>query len=322
MGELLATIRRKNHAQKLPQHAEAIECASAEIARRAGAQVPDVHRVYFASSSVQELHSKKHDITAVLDIGTTRSVIGLRAARKVVRAAGQRLSLTPSNRSLRFGVQVHRSLGSIHINVPTPSGILSFEADVIQANVPLLIGLETLDSNRLQVLALFNQLQHVPPPGSRVRPWLLPLFRRGGHIHRRFHPLGDAQGIHYSRHQLTKLHRHLYHPSAEELYQVARRANPDDLPPDTRAVLTEISAACHTCQTFSRAPLTFQISLPGGRETQQTNTLGLDVSAKREPVLHVVDAGTNFNAATVGSVGQLIKIAMLRVKNALPFLEC
>jgi hypothetical protein len=26
--------------------------------------------------------------------------------------------------------------------------------------------------------------------------------------------------------------------------------------------------------------------------------------------------------ATVGSVGQLIKIAMLRVKNALPFLEC
>jgi hypothetical protein len=103
--------------------------------------------VYFASSSsVQELHSKKHDITAVLDIGATRSVLGLRAARKVVRAAGQRFSLPPSNRSFRFGVQVHRSLGSIRINVPTPFGVLTFVADVIQAGVPLLIGLETLDS--------------------------------------------------------------------------------------------------------------------------------------------------------------------------------
>jgi hypothetical protein len=140
MGERLARIRRKNHAQKLPQNAEAIQCASAEIARRAGAEVPDVHRVYFASSSpVQELHSKKHDITAVLDIGATRSVLGLRAARKVVRAAGLRLSLKPSNQSFRFEMQVHRSLGSIHINVPTPSGKLTFVADVIQADVPLLI---------------------------------------------------------------------------------------------------------------------------------------------------------------------------------------
>jgi hypothetical protein len=280
-GECLARIRRKNHAQKLPQHAEAIQCASAEIARRAGAQVPDVHRVYFASSSsVQELHSKKNDITAVLDIGATRSVLGLRGARKVVRAAGQRLSLTPSNRSFNFGVKVHRSLGSIHINVPTPSGILTFIADVTQADVPLLIGLETLDSNRLQVLTLFNQLQHVPPPGSMVRPWLLPLFRRGGHTNLHFHPLGDAQGIHYTRHQLTKRHRHLYHPTAEKLYQVLRRANPDDFPPDTRAVLAEISAACHTCQTFLTRTVKISDISPRGREIQQTNTLGLDVSAK------------------------------------------
>jgi preprotein translocase subunit Sss1 len=31
---------------------------------------------------------------------------------------------------------------------------------------------------------------------------------------------------------------------------------------------------------------------------------------------------TGLSLTCVGSVGQLIKIAMLRVKNALPFLEC
>jgi hypothetical protein len=141
----------------------------------------------------------KNKKSSVLDIGATSSVLGLRAAWKVLRAAGQRSPLTPPNRSFRFGVQVHRSLGSTQINVPTPSGILTFVADVIQADVPLLIGLETLDSSRLQVLTLFNQLQHVPPPGSWVRPWLLPLFRQAGHIYLRFHPLRDAQGIFFRR---------------------------------------------------------------------------------------------------------------------------
>jgi hypothetical protein len=46
--------------------------------------------------------------------------------------------------------------------ISTPSGTLTFVADFIQAGVPLLIGLETLYSNRLQILTLFNQLQHVP----------------------------------------------------------------------------------------------------------------------------------------------------------------
>jgi hypothetical protein len=130
-------------------------------------------------------------------------------------------------------VQLHRSLGYIHINIPTPSGVFTIVADVIQADIPLLIGLETLDANRLQVLTLENKLQYVPPTGSRERPWFLRLLRRGGHLHLPFKPLADAHCVHYSKHQLTKLHRQMYHPSAEKLYQVLRRASPDHLPGDT-----------------------------------------------------------------------------------------
>jgi DNA polymerase III psi subunit len=104
-------------------------------------------------------------------------------------------------------VQLHRSLGYIHINIPTPSGLITIVADVIQADIPLLIGLETLDANRLQVLTLENKLQHVPPTGSRAPPWFLPLLPRGGHIHLPFTPWADAHIFHYSKHQLTKFHR-------------------------------------------------------------------------------------------------------------------
>jgi hypothetical protein len=39
-------------------------------------------------------------------------------------------------------------------------------------------------------------------------------------------------------------------------------------------------------------------------------------------VAQYLAAGLSFRQVSVGSVGQLIKIAMLRVKNAWPFLEC
>jgi superfamily II DNA helicase RecQ len=46
-----------------------------------------------------------------------------------------------------------------------------------------------------------------------------------------------------------------------------------------------------------------------------TSAFGTDIDAQN--IRAIVMLGH-----TVGSVGQLIKIAMLRVKNALPFLEC
>jgi hypothetical protein len=47
---------------------------------------------------MHELRSHGEDITAVLDIGATRSVLGLTVSRHIMRAAEQKLSLTPSNR--------------------------------------------------------------------------------------------------------------------------------------------------------------------------------------------------------------------------------
>jgi hypothetical protein len=112
----------------------------------------------------------------------------------------------------RFVVKLHRSLGYIQINIPTPSGVFTIVAGAIQADIPLLIGLETLDANRLQGLTLENKLQHVPPTGFREPPGFLPLLRRGGHIHLPFKRLADAHCVHFFKHQLTKRHRQMYHP--------------------------------------------------------------------------------------------------------------
>ena len=56
---------------------------------------------------------------------------------------------------------------------------MSIQADVIGADVPFLVGLDVLDAQRLQVLTVTNQLQHVPIDDSAVS-WALPLVRKVG----------------------------------------------------------------------------------------------------------------------------------------------
>jgi hypothetical protein len=47
-----------------------------------------------------------------------------------------------------------------------------------------------------------------------------------------------------------------------------------------------------------------------------------EIEAKVSRIKSSKTSAAFFTRGCVGSVGQLIKIAMLRVKNALPFLEC
>jgi hypothetical protein len=50
----------------------------------------------------------------------------------------------------RFGDGTFQSLGSIPVRIPTPEGkFIKIEMDVVQADVPMLIGLEILDLESL-----------------------------------------------------------------------------------------------------------------------------------------------------------------------------
>ena len=251
-----------------------------------------------SSASLSNVYKNRKHVYALLDTGAVKSVIGLRMARKIARLTGERLQLTPSSRRFKFGVDLHDSCGAMHIVIPTPSGTIRIQADVVKADVPFLFGLDAMDSCRVQVLSVQNALEHIPA-GNSIG-WRVPLVRKDGHILLSFLPVSVTHAVHYSRTQLHRLHRSLYHPSAAKLYELLRRADPSKLDADSRDILEDISRSCHACQTYSRAQLSFSVTMPG--EVKFNRSLRLDIcyisdNGKSKPVLHVVDAATHFQAA-------------------------
>ena len=225
--------------------------------------------------------------------------MGLPTARRIFQSLGRKLTLCKSHRSFRFGNTAHASLGTITVHIPTPNGVMSVNADVVSADVPFLIGLDALDENRLQILTVASQLQHVPVDDS-TKSWRLPLLRNGGHICLPFVPIREECVSFYTRVQLERLHRSLYHPSAEKMFALLRRADPDKLEPDTRAVLQDISRAFYTCQTFSPAPLSFKVSMPDDERFNRSLRMDLffiNDEGTSHPALHVADVATHFQAA-------------------------
>ena len=238
--------------------------------------------------------------TAVLDIGATKSVIGIRAAKRLFNAAGIEYRTIKSCRSFRFGNVVFPSLGRVHIAIDLPDGVLSEYVDVVDADVPFLLGLHTMDAHRIQALTVENVLERVDEDFKRK--WAIPTVRRGGHVVLDF-ILSSPESVNYTDAELRRLHQHLQHPSAGKLLSLLKRADPNgiNLPPETREQLQKIADACDPCQRVGRKPLSFKISFPPDAEFNRevrVDLLYLKTGPGRaEPVLHVVDSGTRYNAA-------------------------
>jgi hypothetical protein len=76
-----------------------------------------------------------------------------------------------------FSDQRRKSLGILTIVVPTPQRELHLNVDFVESDIPLLIGLDTLDTHGLQFLCVENKLQSVK------YGWNLPVTRQKGHVY-------------------------------------------------------------------------------------------------------------------------------------------
>lgn len=172
--------------------------------------------------------------------------------------------------------------------MPTPDGsFISITADVVDADVPLLLGIEKLERERIVADNELNILD------SRRLGWHLPITRRDVHMFVGW----DTKLLLLTRAELRTLHYHFFHPSACKLYNSLNRVGPSNTTPDTLSILEEISKVCHTCAKFSPGPHRFRVSLPSGNfvfnHTLALDLFLLDVS----PVLNVVDVDTHFSSA-------------------------
>ena len=147
--------------------------------------------------------------------------------------------------------------------------------------------MDSLDELGWHVLNVQNRLQSVRDN------WEMPLHRLKRHISYNWYPIPK---IFFSRAQIQRIHKHLLHPSASKLYQFLQKASPEEMTPETKSFIQEISDTCKTCQKFAPKALSFQI-----RETNNVtfnHRLLIDLMwLHGKPVLHIVDEGTNFSAA-------------------------
>lgn len=101
----------------------------------------------------------------------------------------------------------------------------------------------------------------------------------------------------YSQSQLKKMCMHFFHPSAQNLYDLLMRIDPEKTSPETLNILKQISQACTTCTIHSSGPKRFRVSFPKDL-CVLNHELALDLMwLDGKPVHHVVAQHTHFSSA-------------------------
>ncbi|OSX74487.1 hypothetical protein BU14_0287s0006 [Porphyra umbilicalis] len=162
---------------------------------------------------------------AFLDTGAERTVIGHRQAAAYARFAGIKMRLDKTSRAVfRFGGPGYPSLGTLHVKVPYANNLfLPMEVDVVALNVPILLGLDTMDANQMFLDDMSNKLVFVAYTVS------IQVVRKYGHAYIEW--VKDAL---YTMAEVDKLHRQFCHPHPDRLFAVLRQAKDPQATKDTR----------------------------------------------------------------------------------------
>lgn len=97
--------------------------------------------------------------------------------------------------------------------------------------------------------------------------------------------------------KLPHIHRHFYHPEADRLFTLLKRANPYAVSLDVYSNLEKIKGTCDMCQQEADARHRFRVSLPQN-DCIFNKVVSLDLmSLDKRTVLHIVYCDTKFGAA-------------------------
>lgn len=101
----------------------------------------------------------------------------------------------------------------------------------------------------------------------------------------------------YTESELRKLHRVFGHTSVQALYNLLKRANPDEMESNVRKTLDKIRRECEVCIQNGSKPRRFKVTI-GTDDLRFNHIVAVDVMyINSRPVLHIVHEGTHFNAA-------------------------
>ena len=208
-----------------------------------------------------------------------------------------------SRNSYRFADTILPSVGRAELFLDTPPGIppVGVTLGIVNASVPALLGMDVLDKESLVVDTVSHSLRkRVPVKDSAdvthfVDLWSIPLLRsRSNHV---YAGICTSVPVLFTKPQLQKLHRQFFHPSAMKLFNLLRKARPEEATTETLQILEDICKSCDPCQRIKNAPSRFKVSF-GAEHVSFNERIILDIMYMRDkPVLHIVDEGTRFTAA-------------------------
>lgn len=225
---------------------------------------------------------------ACLDTGATRTVIGRRQALAYARMTGKPLVLKPAKASnFLFGGVLSPSLGTLAIRVPISTDYYALlRVDVINLDIPFLLGLDVLDALGLYVNTVENKLK------CDKRDIATGLVRKDNHVY-----LEWGHVTYYTTTELNRLHRHFNHPHPDRLSALLRRANDGKIEASTSAELERLTAACDVCQRLAKAPGRFRVAMPNEDVVFNRVVLMDLMYLDGRSVLHAIDKDTLFSAA-------------------------
>jgi hypothetical protein len=152
-------------------------------------------------------------------------VIGLRQARAYCKLSKKMFKPKPNNSVYLFGEDRRRLLGSIPIRIPTSlNAFIEVTADVVSADIPFLLGLDTLRKFGIDVCLSTNQLRCIDQQRN------VSTEEKHGHLYIRESNLASVL---YTKSELVKLHRTFFHPSTNKLYNLLKRSKPTEVHEDT-----------------------------------------------------------------------------------------
>ena len=189
-----------------------------------------------------------------IDIGAQLSFFGLSQAKAYFNYVRNRFEMKKPQfkKSFTFGGYKEKRIGRIDVLIPISSGdYLASEADVVNVNIPLLMGLDILDRCKLVIDVCKNEL--LCPERGRS----LPLTRNLGHIY-----IEWGTEVLYTTGELQRIHRHLIHAPADRLFSLMKRADDPCATRETRKRLEEVTSTCGIFQRIARGPGRFRVALP------------------------------------------------------------
>lgn len=128
---------------------------------------------------------------------------------------------------------------------------------------------------------------------SKLNQWSIPIVRKTGHMYIRWTNYNSL----FTRQELLRMHRDLYHPSTHKLLALIRWSNLKHADKHTRNMLEEISQSCSNCQIISQKVQRCKVSMTNVKIIFNRK-LALDlIWLDRKAALYIVDIDTHFNSA-------------------------